>query len=92
MRTLAAAVSICLLLGVQSVASAASGDELYARPGQLVTAHGNPAEFLLHGKRLAHRCVRFGLGGLGTRMDDRAAGGREVDTRLQLRSRRRRLQ
>ena len=40
MKTLAAAVSICLLLGVQSVASAASGDELYTRPGQLVTAHG----------------------------------------------------
>src|ERR1700726_2422435 len=40
MRTLAAAVSICLLLGVQSVASAAPGDELYARPGQLATAQG----------------------------------------------------
>ena len=40
MKILAAAVSICLLLGVQSVASAAPGDELYARPGRLVTAQG----------------------------------------------------
>ena len=40
MKTLAAAVSICLLLEVQSVASAAPGDERYARAGQLVTAQG----------------------------------------------------
>jgi pimeloyl-ACP methyl ester carboxylesterase len=40
MKILPAALSICLLLGVQSVASAAPGDELYARPGQLVTAQG----------------------------------------------------
>ncbi len=36
MRTLAAAVSVWLLLVVQSVASAAPGDEIDARPGQLV--------------------------------------------------------
>jgi pimeloyl-ACP methyl ester carboxylesterase len=40
MRIPAAAVSICLFLGVQSVAPAAPGDEIYARPGQLVTAQG----------------------------------------------------
>jgi pimeloyl-ACP methyl ester carboxylesterase len=40
MKTLAAAVSIFLLLGVHSVARAAPGDEIYARPGRLVTAHG----------------------------------------------------
>ena len=40
MKTLAAAVSIWVLLGAQSVASAAPGDELYVRPGQLVTAGG----------------------------------------------------
>jgi pimeloyl-ACP methyl ester carboxylesterase len=40
MKTLAAAVSTCLLLGVQSVASAAPGDELYVRLGQLVPSDG----------------------------------------------------
>jgi len=40
MKTLAAAVSTYLLAGMQSVASAAPGDELYARPGQLVTIQG----------------------------------------------------
>jgi len=40
MKTLVAAVSICLLLGEQGVASAAPDDERYARPGQLVTARG----------------------------------------------------
>lgn len=40
LKTFAAAVSICLLLGVQSLASAAPDDERYARPGQLVTAQG----------------------------------------------------
>ena len=49
MRTLSAAVSICLLLGVQSVASAAPGDELYARPGQLVTAQGTRLNFYCMG-------------------------------------------
>src|ERR1700726_3758343 len=50
MRTLAAAVSICLLLGVQSVASAAPGDELYARPGQLATAQGTRLNFYCMGR------------------------------------------
>jgi pimeloyl-ACP methyl ester carboxylesterase len=50
MRILAAAVSICLLLGVQSVASAAPGDEIYARPGQLVTARGTRLNFYCMGK------------------------------------------
>jgi pimeloyl-ACP methyl ester carboxylesterase len=40
MKTLAAAVSTYLLLGVQSVASAAPGDTLYAQPGRLVPANG----------------------------------------------------
>ena len=48
--TLAAAVSMCLLLGVQNVASAAPGDELYARPGQLVTAPGTRLNFYCMGR------------------------------------------
>jgi pimeloyl-ACP methyl ester carboxylesterase len=50
MRTLATAVSICLLLGVQSVASAAPSDELYARPGQLVSAQGTRLNFYCMGR------------------------------------------
>ena len=50
MRTLAAAVSIGLLVGVQSVASAAPGDELYARPGQLVTAQETRLNFYCTGR------------------------------------------
>ena len=45
---------------------------------------GTRLNFYCMGKGVAHRCLRFGLGRLGTRMDDRAAGGREEDTRLQL--------
>jgi len=45
MRTLGAAVSVCLLAAVLSVASAAPGDELYARPGQLVTAQETRLNF-----------------------------------------------
>src|SRR5438067_4907631 len=40
MKALVAAVSACLLLGVQAAARAAAGDEVYARPGQLVAADG----------------------------------------------------
>src|SRR5437868_13897628 len=40
MKALVAAVSACLLLGVQEAARAAAGDEVYARPGQLVAADG----------------------------------------------------
>ncbi|TLZ58984.1 MAG: alpha/beta hydrolase, partial [Gammaproteobacteria bacterium] len=40
MKALIAAVSACLLLGVQGAARAAAGDEVYARPGQLVAADG----------------------------------------------------
>jgi hypothetical protein len=50
MRTLAAAVSICVVLGVQGVASAAAGDELYARPGQLVAAQGTRLNFYCMGR------------------------------------------
>jgi pimeloyl-ACP methyl ester carboxylesterase len=50
MRTLAAAVWVWLLLGVQSVASAAPGDEIYARPGQLVTAQGTRLNFYCMGR------------------------------------------
>jgi pimeloyl-ACP methyl ester carboxylesterase len=45
-----AAVSMCLLLGVQNVASAAPGDELYARPGQLVTVQGTRLNFYCMGR------------------------------------------
>jgi pimeloyl-ACP methyl ester carboxylesterase len=44
-RTLAAAVSIWVALGVQGVASAAAGDALFARPGQLVAAQGTRLNF-----------------------------------------------
>src|SRR5438105_9715566 len=40
MKALVAAVSACLLPGVQGAARAAAGDEVYARPGQLVAADG----------------------------------------------------
>jgi pimeloyl-ACP methyl ester carboxylesterase len=50
MRTLAAAVLICLLFGVRGVASAAPGDELYARPGQIVTAEGTRLNFYCSGR------------------------------------------
>jgi pimeloyl-ACP methyl ester carboxylesterase len=49
MKILAAA-SICLLLGVQSAASAAPGDELYARPGQLITAQRTRLNFYCMGR------------------------------------------
>jgi pimeloyl-ACP methyl ester carboxylesterase len=39
MKTLATAVSIGFLIGMQSTGSAAAGDHLYARPGQLVSAN-----------------------------------------------------
>ena len=50
MRTLAAVVSICLFFGVQSVAPAAPGDEIYARPGQLVTTQGTRLNFYCMGR------------------------------------------
>src|SRR5207248_8977737 len=40
MKALVAAVSACLLFAVQGAARAAAGDEVYARPGQLVAADG----------------------------------------------------
>jgi pimeloyl-ACP methyl ester carboxylesterase len=49
MRTLAAAVSICLLLGMQGVASAAPGDAVYAQPGRLVTIQGTRLNFYCRG-------------------------------------------
>ena len=49
----------------------------------------NPPESLLHGERLACSRVRLGLGRLGAGLDDRATAGCKVDTRVQLRSRRR---
>jgi hypothetical protein len=50
MKILTAAVSICLLLGVQRVAPAAPGDDIYARPGQLVAAQGTRLNFYCMGK------------------------------------------
>jgi pimeloyl-ACP methyl ester carboxylesterase len=40
MNTLAAVVSTGFLIGMQSTGSAAAGDDLYARPGQIVSANG----------------------------------------------------
>jgi hypothetical protein len=40
MKVLAAIVSTCLVAGLQSTASAAAGDHLYAHSGQLVAADG----------------------------------------------------
>lgn len=39
-KTPLARISICLLLGLSGPATAAPGDEIYARPGQLVPAEG----------------------------------------------------
>jgi pimeloyl-ACP methyl ester carboxylesterase len=50
MKVLAAAVWISLLLGLQSVASAAPGDELYARPGRMISAQGTRLNFYCMGK------------------------------------------
>ena len=50
MKTLTAAVWMGLLLGVQSVATAAPGDALYARPGRLVTAEGTRLNFYCMGR------------------------------------------
>jgi pimeloyl-ACP methyl ester carboxylesterase len=50
MRTLAAAFSIWLLLGVRGGANAAPGDEIYARPGQLVSAQGTRLNFYCMGR------------------------------------------
>ena len=50
MRTLAAAVSICLLLGMQSVANSVPSDGIYARPGQLVSAQGTRLNFYCMGR------------------------------------------
>jgi pimeloyl-ACP methyl ester carboxylesterase len=50
MRTLAVAVSIGLFLGLQSVAPAAPGDEIYARPGQPVSAQGTRLNFYCMGR------------------------------------------
>jgi pimeloyl-ACP methyl ester carboxylesterase len=50
MKIPAAAVSICLFFGVQSVAPAAPGDEIYARPGQLVPAQATRLNFYCMGK------------------------------------------
>ena len=49
MNRLATAVSMCLVVAVQSVASAAPGDELYGRPCQLVSAHGTRLNFYCTG-------------------------------------------
>ncbi|HET7064798.1 MAG TPA: alpha/beta hydrolase [Rudaea sp.] len=40
MKLLAAIVLTCLLVGLQSAAGAASGDQIYTRPGKLVAAGG----------------------------------------------------
>jgi pimeloyl-ACP methyl ester carboxylesterase len=50
MRTLAAAISFWLLLGVRGGANAAPGDEIYARPGQLINAQGTPLNFYCMGR------------------------------------------
>jgi pimeloyl-ACP methyl ester carboxylesterase len=49
MRILTPIVSICLFFGAQSVARAAPGDELYARPGRLVPAQGTRLNFYCTG-------------------------------------------
>jgi hypothetical protein len=49
-RTLTAAVSNCLILGVLSVASAAPGDQIYARPGQLISVQGTRLNFYCMGR------------------------------------------
>jgi pimeloyl-ACP methyl ester carboxylesterase len=50
MRTVTAAVSIWLLFGLQNVAHAAPGDELYARPGRLVATEGTRLNFYCTGQ------------------------------------------
>src|SRR5207237_10715019 len=50
MRTRAPGASRCLLLRLPSVARAGPGDELYARPGQLVTAQGTRLNFYCMGR------------------------------------------
>jgi len=50
MRTLAAAVLNCLLLGMPGAAGAAPGDVLYARPGQMITAQGTRLNFYCAGQ------------------------------------------
>src|SRR5262249_11755534 len=49
MRTLAVVVSVFLALGVQGIARAAPGDELYARPGRLIAADGTRLNFYCTG-------------------------------------------
>lgn len=49
MKAFAAAVSACLLIGMQSVASAATGDEIFARPSQLVAVQGTRLNFYCMG-------------------------------------------
>ena len=49
-KILAATVSICLFLGAPIVAPAAPGDEIYARPGQLVNAQGTRLNFYCKGR------------------------------------------
>lgn len=50
MKKLPFAVSIGLLFWVQAVASAAPGDELYVRPGQLVSVHGTRLNLYCQGR------------------------------------------
>jgi len=51
MKVLAALVSTCLLVPLlQSTASAAAGDHLYAHPGQLVAADGTRLNLYCMGK------------------------------------------
>ena len=49
MKTLAAAVAVFLLFGVQGAGIAAPGDELYARPGRLVAVQGTRLNFYCMG-------------------------------------------
>ena len=49
MKTLAAALTGCLLLNTFGTASAAPGDTIYARPGQLVPANGTRLNFYCMG-------------------------------------------
>src|ERR1700675_4200721 len=62
MRVITPLVSICLLLGVHSVAKAAPGDELYARPGRLVTAQGTRLNFYCMGEGTPTVVVDSGWG------------------------------
>src|SRR5436853_7006240 len=60
MKALVAAVAAGLLLGVQGAARAAAGDEVYARPGQLVAADGTRLN--LYGLGRGSRAVVFDSG------------------------------